>query len=129
MSKKDLDQSVIDNIALCVNSMANFLPQVFDEWAKYFEQLREIIRNPVCDIPVLSVHQLVERGRVPEAIHHTKVAQEKSKLRLTSVLHTSDRETLVCSNQISAAAWSNDMGDTREQARVVRVSCSKGMFV
>ena len=128
VAKTEIDQNVIDNIALCVNSMANFSPQVFDEWTKYFEKIREIMRNPVCDIPILSVCQLVERGRVqPKAIGGTEVVREASKLRLTSVLHASDRETLVCSNRNSAIAWSNNMGDAREQQRVVRLPSSEGV--
>jgi len=107
---------------MCVGSMANFSSDILEEWTRYFGQLKEIMRNPVCDIPVLSARHLADLSRTPPPSNQDAQtsAQPTTRLRLTSVLHTKDRETLVCSNKVSAAAWSNDMGDARETPRVVR---------
>ena len=124
VSKKNVDPTVVDHIAMCVGSMANFSLEIFEEWKKYFDLIKALMSNPVCDIPILSARQLADRVRTtPSLPFHASVEPDKEgSIQLTSVLHTNDRETLVCSNQIDATAWSNDMMDTRETARLVRTS-------
>ena len=128
VSTKEISQKVVDNISLCVGSMANFSSATLQEWTEYFGKLKDTMENSVCDIPVLSARQIVNRALIstPATAARTSGLQ-RSTLRLTSVLHADDRETMVCSDQSSAEAWSNNMMDTRLALRITRKSTETGM--
>ena len=119
-----IDQGIFDNISKCVGSMANFSAAILEEWSNYFATLEQIRRQPKCDIPVLSVQQIAEQFANGQTDHGASkscgLERFEKSLRLTSIVHANDRETLVALGAASARAWSNDMLDTRATQRIRR---------
>ena len=119
---KPADSRVVDELAKCKATMANFTPKVMDAWIEYFN-LIESIRQ--CATPTLSYMppKALAEAALPTRLGMIAAEQGRNRphLYLTSVVGGCDRETLVASDSVTSRAWSSSMEEMRFTPRVRRV--------
>ena len=117
---KPVAQSVIDNLAKCSTSLANWTPSTMDSWTKYFSMIERIRLCPQATIPYVTPRAIAAlyTPAKPAAVLTSKAVSE---LRLTSVALTEGRETLVARGSAEQVAWTEDMQNMRATRRVQRI--------
>ena len=120
IGSKAVAQSVIDNLAKCSTSLANWTESTMQDWTTYFKSIEDIRQAPQATIPFVTPRAMA--AMFAPAKHSTiQHAKSISELRLTSVALTEGRETLVARGLPEQVAWTEDMTGMRETPRVQRI--------
>ena len=121
VTPKPADSRVVDELAKCKATMANFTPEVMAAWTNYFELIDSIRQCATPTLPYLPPKALAEVSLPTRLGMIAAQSGRNPHLYLTSVVGGNDRETLVASDQVTASAWSLSMEEMRFTPRVRRV--------
>ena len=120
VSPKPADSRVVDELAKCKATMANFTPDVMAAWIDYFDLIESIRQCASPTLPYLPPKAMAE-ATLPTRLGMIAAQNgQSSHLYLTSVVGSLDRETLVASDHVTARAWSSSMEEMRYTPRVRR---------
>ena len=121
VTPKPAESRVVDELAKCKSTMANFTPEIMAAWVEYFDLIDSIRQCATPTLPYLTPKALAEAA-LPTRLGMIAAQQgNSSHLYLTSVVGGRDRETLVASDQVTARAWSSSMEEMRYTPRIRRV--------
>ena len=104
VSPKPADSRVVDELAKCKATMANFTPDVMAAWIDYFDLIESIRQCASPTLPYLPPKAMAE-ATLPTRLGMIAAQNgQSSHLYLTSVVGSLDRETLVASDHVTARA-------------------------